>query len=110
MAFGDLCFEKLDTTASDFMCGAFSSPFAAVLAPLNAILGDLTLVIIWGIILGILWLRTENLMLVSIVGLVISSTAVGLYEPAKGMGLLLVGVSVGITIFQLIRHKIQTFA
>ncbi len=106
MAFGDLCFEKM----SGNMCNFYESPFAAVLAPFNSILGDLTLVVIWGIILGILWLRTENLMLVSIVGLVISSTAVGLYEPAAGMGLVLVGVSIGITIFQLIRHKIQTFA
>lgn len=110
MAFGDLCFEKTDHTASDFMCGAFTNPFSASLAPLNAIMGDLTLVVIWGIVLGIIWLRTENLMLVSIVGLVISATAAGLYEPAQGMGLLLVGVSIGITIFQLVRHKIQTFA
>lgn len=106
MAFGDLCFEKMDGN----MCNIFTNPFSAVMEPFNAILGDLTLVVIWGIILGILWLRTENLMLVSIIGLVISATATGLYEPAQGMGLLLVGISIGIIIFQLIRHKIQTFA
>ena len=106
MAFGDLCFEKFTGN----MCGFFDSPFTAVLEPFNSILGDLTLVVIWSIVLGILWLRTENLMLVSIVGLVISATATGLYEPAAGMGLLLGGVSMGIPVFQLVRHKIQTFA
>lgn len=106
MAFGDLCFEKFDGN----MCGFFESPFAAVMEPFNAILGDLTLVIIWGAILGILWIRTENIMLCSVVGLLISTTVTSLYEPAQGMGLLLVGVSIGIAIFQIVRHKIQTFA
>jgi hypothetical protein len=92
------------------MCGIFESPFAAVLKPFDAVLGDLTLVVIWGVILSILWLKTENLMLVSIVGILISSTVTGLYPQAQGMGLLLMGVSIGIVVFQLVRHKIQTFA
>jgi len=105
MAFGDACFETFET-----MCGVFENPFSAVMMPFQNVLGDLTLVIVWGAILGILWLKTENLALCSIVGILISSTVTGLYEPAQGIGLLLVGVSVGILVFQLIRHKVQTFA
>ena len=106
MAFGDLCFEQI---SGNLFC-IFDNPFTAVMMPLESILGGLTLVVIWGIVLGALWLRTENLALVSIVGLVISATATGLHPEATGMGLLLVGVSMGILIFQLVRHKIQTFA
>jgi hypothetical protein len=100
------CFETLESG----LCGFFSDPFKAVLEPFNAVLGDLTLVAFWGILLGILWIRTENLMLVSIVGILVSGTIATVYAPAQSIGLLLVAVSIGITLFQLIRHKIQTFA
>jgi len=107
------CFETLESG----LCGFFTDPFHAVQAPFSAILGDLTIVAFWGILLGILWIRTENLMLVSIVGLLVSGTFVAyeqsqvtLYEPAVSIGMILVAVSIGITLFQLIRHKIQTFA
>ena len=71
MAFGDLCFETYDT-----MCNIFNEPFAAVLKPFDAVLGGpdglggiggLTIAVIWGIIVGVLWLKTGNLMLVSII-------------------------------------------
>jgi len=100
------CFE----TFSSKMCNFADSPFDAVLQPFHATLGDLSLVAIWGILLGILWIRTNNLMLVSMVGILVSSSLATVYEPARGIGLLLVGVSIGITLFQVIRHKIQTFA
>ena len=109
MAFGDLCFETYDT-----MCNVFNEPFTAVLKPFDAILGSgiegLTIAVIWGIILGVLWLKTENLMLCSIVGIVIATSVTGIYPEAQGIGYLLIGVSLGIVIFQLVRHKIQTFA
>lgn len=114
MAFGDLCFETYDT-----MCNIFNEPFAAVLKPFDAVLGGpdglggiggLTIAVIWGIIVGVLWLKTGNLMLVSIVGIVIATSVTGIYPEAVGIGYLLIGVSLGIVIFQLIRHKIQTFA
>ena len=100
------CFEKFDSG----LCGFFTDPFNAVLQPFNSVLGDLTIVAFWGILLGILWIRTENLMLVSLVGILLSGTITAVYAPAQGIGLLLVAVSIGITLFQLIRHKIQTFA
>ena len=103
------CFEKIGD-----MCGIYDKPFEAVLKPFQAVFtvgtADLTLVAIWGILLGIVWLRTSNLMLVSILGVLVSSSLTAIFEPARGIGLILVGVSVGITLFQLIRHKIQTFA
>ena len=109
MAFGDLCFETYDT-----MCNIFNEPFAAVLKPFDAVLGTgelgLTIAVIWGIIVGVLWLKTGNLMLVSIVGIVIATSVTGIFPEAVGIGYLLIGVSLGIVIFQLIRHKIQTFA
>ena len=99
------CFEKIGD-----LCGIYDKPFEAVLKPFEATLGDLTMVVIWGILIGVLWLRTSNLMLVSIVGILVSSSLTAVYEPARGIGLILVGISVGITLFQLIRHKVQTFA
>jgi len=92
------------------MCNFTDSPFNAVLQPFHATLGDLSLVAIWGILLGILWIKTNNLGLVSIVGILVASSISTVYEPARGIGLLLVGVSIGIMLFQLIRHKISTFA
>lgn len=110
------CFEQF--TGS--FCGFFENPFGAVLKPIGFALGDadgtlgLGFAIMWGILLGILWIRTENLMLVSIVGLLVASTTTAIDSTGelgiRGMGLLLVGVSIGITLFQLIKHKIQTFA
>lgn len=100
------CFE----TFSSNLCGFFDNPFQAALAPFQATLGDLTLVAIWGILLGILWIRTENLMLVGIIGILVSSSLTAIYEPARGIGLLLMGVAIGITLFQLVRHKISSFS
>jgi hypothetical protein len=100
------CFE----TFSSNLCGFFDNPFQAVLAPFQATLGDLTLVAIWGILLGILWIRTENLMLVGMIGILVSTSLTAIYEPARGIGLLLMGVAIGITLFQLVRHKISSFS
>lgn len=110
------CFEQFTGN----FCGFFDNPFGAVLKPIGFALGDvdgtlgLGFAIMWGILLGILWIRTENLMLVSIVGLLVASTTTAIDSTGelgiRGMGLLLVGVSIGITLFQLIKHKIQTFA
>ena len=59
MAFGDLCFETYDT-----LCNVFNEPFAAVLKPFDAILGSgvegLTIAVIWGIIIGVLWQKDHS--------------------------------------------------
>jgi|TARA_B110000438_G_C15559304_1_gene540415 hypothetical protein len=102
------CFEKFNSTAP--LCGFFDNPFQAVLSPITATLGDLTLVALWGILLGVLWIRTQNLMLVGMVGILVSSSLTVVYEPARGIGLLLMGVAIGVTLFQLIRHKISSFS
>ena len=114
MAFGDSCYENYEK-AGEYMCNIFNEPFKAVLEPFDAIFGGagelgFTIAIIWGIIIGILWLSTGNIMLCSIVGVVIASSVTGIYPQAQGVGFLLIGLSLGIIIFQLVRHKIQTFA
>lgn len=103
------CFETFTSNLGP-LCGFMDNPFQAVLKPLEATLGDLTLVAIWGILLGILWIRTQNLMLVGIIGILVAGSISAVYEPAKGIGLLLMGVAVGVTLFQLIRHKISSFS
>ena len=100
------CFE----TFSSNLCGFFDNPFQAVLAPFQATLGDLTLVAIWGILLRILWIRTENLMLVGMVGIVVSTSISAIYEHARGLGILLMGVGIGVTSFELVRHTISSFS
>ena len=100
------CFESFESG----LCGFFDDPFTAVLAPFQATLGDLTLVAIWGLLLGVLWIRTQNLMLVGMVGILVSTSITAIYEPARGIGMLLMGVAIGVTIFQLVRHKISSFS
>ena len=104
-----LCFEDADD-----MCGIASGDpiqiFQGILDPLETQLAGFSLIIFWGGILAILWFKTENIMLLAIVGIVVNATIVGISETAQGIGLLLIGVANGILIFQMIRQRIALFS
>ena len=112
LAFADqrpaLCYED----ASD-MCGLLSGDpadfFAATLAPLDSQVEGYGLMIIWGGILAMLWFKTENIMLMGIVGIIVAATITGMSEDAKGIGMLLLAVSIGILLFQMIRQRVSLF-
>lgn len=94
----------------DDMCGLKSNNprnvFGSVLRPLESQLSGFALVIFWGGILGVIWLKTENIMILGIVGIMVSATITGLSSTAQGIGMLLLAISIGILLFQLIRQRI----
>lgn len=113
LAFADerpaLCYED----ASD-MCGLLSGDpgdfFAATLAPLDTQVAGYGLMILWGGILAMLWFKTENIMLIGVVGVIVAATITGFSEDAKGIGMALLAVSIGILMFQMIRQRISLFS
>lgn len=100
------CFE--DT--SD-MCGLISNNpaevFGGIQEPLNTQFEGLFMIIFWGGLMGIVWFKTENIMLLGIVGVLVSATVTGLSDTAQGIGMLLLSISIGILIFQLVRQRIS---
>ena len=105
----EFCFED-----SSDMCGLISNNaadiFGAVLTPLDSQVPGFALVILWGGIMGIIWFKTENIMLLGIVGVIVSATITGFDQDALGIGMLLLGVSIGILTFQLIRQRVSVFS
>lgn len=53
-------------------CDFFEEPLDTMLEPFLAVFGAFFYIIIWGLLIGILWLRVSNTMLVAIVGLVLA--------------------------------------
>lgn len=105
---GDLCFEQASTIMTDCFDGDIFNVINRGLIPLEAVVPGYSLVIVWGGILGILWFKTQNVMLIGIVGVIVSSTFTVTFLPAAlGVGLLLFGVSLGIMLFQLLRQRIN---
>jgi len=106
---GDLCFENVND-----MCGLLSGDIATVfqapLQPLEEQLAGFSMVIFWGGILAIVWFKTENIMLLGVVGVFVNATIVGISADAQGLGLLLLGVANGILIFQMIRQRVSLFS
>ena len=83
------------------------APFESILEAYDPIFGDLTIAILWGILIAVLWMKVQNTALVGIVGLVIAGSVVGLSPESFRVGLLLVAVSMGIILFQLVQQRIQ---
>lgn len=102
------CFED----ASD-LCGVASGDpttiFAGIMDPLETQVPGFSMVIFWGGIMAIIWFKTENIMLLGLIGVFVNATIVGLSESAQGIGLLLLAVANGILLFQLIRQRIVLF-
>ena len=97
---GGNCYE---TGTCDFTQDAFN----VMLMPLQWNLGDFTPAVLWGIIIGIIWLRTHSVQLVGVVGIALNSLLVTFYAPAREVGLLLLGLSVGIVVYQLITNRLH---
>ncbi len=106
---GDLCFEDIDD-----MCGLLSKDpeqlFGSFMVPLESQAEGFSVVILWGGLLAIVWFKTEDIKILGVVGIVISATITGLSTQAQGIGMLLLGVSVGILLFQLIRQRVSIFS
>ena len=106
------CIERGD-------CGFASDPFGTMLKPFDMIFGGLSIVIFWGVVIGILWIRTENPALVSIVGIAMSGAYLaslesqGLTPPqewdsARVIGGTLIAISLGIGLYQIINSRLHS--
>ena len=103
------CFED-----SSNLCGVASGDpatiFAGIMDPLETQVPGFSMVIFWGGIMAIVWFKTENIMLLGIIGIFVNATIVGISQVAQGIGLALLGVANGILIFQMIRQRINIFS
>jgi len=104
-AAGDYCFEKTD--GADPLCGMMDDPFGAMLKAYDPIFGDLTIALLWGILISVLWIRVQNTALVGIVGLVAAGAITGLSPEAYRVGIMLSVIAMGIMLFQLIQSRIK---
>ena len=100
------CFERIQADGM-ILCGLLDKPFESMLEAYNPIFADLTIAVLWGIIIAVLWMKVQNTALVGIVGLVIAGSVIGLSPESFRVGLLLVAVSMGIILFQLVQQRIQ---
>lgn len=107
---GDLCFEKVENGLCGQLSGDPVQIFTGVLTPLEEQLTGFSMVIFWGGILAIIWFKTENIMILGIVGVFVNATIVGISAEAQGLGLLLLGVANGILLFQLVRQRVSLFS
>lgn len=83
-------------------CNFFERPFDAMIEPYNATLGDFSLVAIWAIILGVLWLRVSNTMLVAMIGIALAALFTqGFSEDAQVIGYGLLAVAITVALYQL---------
>ena len=99
--------QVIDNCFKDASCDLQKDGFQILLMPLQWNLGELTPVALWGFFIGIIWLRTHSVQLVGIVGLVVNSMIIGFYEPARTVGYVLLALSIGIVIYQLVTNRLH---
>ena len=100
-------------------CMFANDPLNVMLIPFDSIFGGLSIVIFWALAIGILWLRTENPMLVGMVGIAMCAaylTAIeqgtvdiqsAEFDGARLIGGLLFALSLGITIYHIVSNRIH---
>ncbi|NIN03684.1 MAG: hypothetical protein GTO44_10015 [Hydrotalea flava] len=113
-SFGELCFEDVDNLCG-IGTGNASDVFSGVLEPLESQIGfgvatGFGFVIFWAGIFSIVWFKTENIMVIGLLGIFVNATIIGFNEEAQGIGILLLGVANGLLIFQMLRQRVSLFS
>jgi len=107
------CFEYLPNEDPSAGCGLYSGNitkiFQAPNQPLESIASGFSLVILWGLFLGVIWFKTERIDILGVVGLVVAATATGMSQQAIGIGVFLLFVSLGLLAFQVFRQRVVLF-
>lgn len=107
------CFERPDLEGCPSF---FDQPFDRMLDPFNAVFQDFTFVIIWAIIIGILWLRVSNTMMVGVVGVALaalftrpdtSGNLQGFSTDAQAVGWGLLVLAIIIAIYQILTVRVH---
>lgn len=105
-------FECWQTATCEFA----NNPFGTMLLPFESMMGGLSIIIFWSLIIGVMWLRTQNPPLVGIIGILMVSTYLTNlgsitppeeFETARMVGASLLMLSVGISIYQIIVTRIH---
>lgn len=103
------CFENQTD-----MCGLASGDpvqiFSGILQPLEEQLPGFSMVIFWGGIMAIIWFKTENIMLLGVIGIVVNATITAFSDTAQGIGLMMLVAANGFLLFQLLRQRVQLFS
>lgn len=115
------CAEKMGRSCTCWElgnCQFVDDPLSVMLLPFDSIFGGLSIVIFWAVLIGILWLRTENPQLVGMIGIAMVSAYMyyldqnpdvlpaSEFETARVIGATLIVVSLGIAVYQMIIYRI----
>jgi len=94
-------------------CDVFASPLDAMLEPFFAAFsfagdesGQFFLIIIWGLIIGIIWLRTSSTMITGVIGIGVA-TLFTFNEKTILVGIVLLGAAIGIVVYQLYKQRLD---
>ena len=99
------CYETGDYS-NDGPCPLFRDPLGVMSAPFVATFGDFTYVVFWGIIMGILWIRVQNTMMVGVVGIILASVFnFGFSHDTQVIGWGLLALAIGVALYQIISTK-----
>jgi len=83
-------------------CDFFAHPLDTMLEPFLAVFGAYFYIIIWGLLMGILWLRVSNTMVVGIVGLVLAGIMQAQFTAQTWtIGLMLLGIALTVLLYQI---------
>jgi len=99
------CYETGDYS-NDGPCPLFRDPLGVMSAPFLATFGDFTYVVFWGIIMGILWIRVQNTMMVGVVGVLLAAVFnFGFSHDTQVIGWGLLALAIGVALYQIISTK-----
>ena len=103
-------------------CDVFANPLDAMLEPFFCAFsfeqettvdgscaegtGQFFLIVIWGIIIGVIWLRTSSTMITGVVGIGIA-TLFTFNEKTILVGIVLLGAAIGIVVYQLYKQRLD---
>ena len=100
-------------------CGQFASdPLGVMLTPFDSIFVGFSIVVFWGLLCGILWLRSHNPMLVGLIGTAMVAAYLASdevlqygtspqFEQARIIGGILIFISLAITGYHLWQHRLN---
>jgi len=93
-------------------CDFVQAPFDAMLQPFNVIFGVFTYPIFYGIFIGIIWLKTKDIMLTGVLGVFTVGGAISggvltdWNDQIIQMGVLLLAIAIGVVVYQLFITKL----
>lgn len=95
-------------------CPFTTDPLGTMLLPFESIFGGLTIIVLWGLLISIIWLRTQNPMLVGLVGIAMTAGYLSVtpeappneLNGARIIGGALFALSLGITLYHLVSSRI----